>query len=500
MVLETLKRWIAALRQPTGLDLPEGGRSSVEGPLSDRIAGALAGLGTVSPVIDFTMLALLKQLWLTNPDVAQFVANIKHLGNSGHTVVVDAPSAGRAEAAAARLNEAASRIYERGAGVDGLINQYLSQLAWSGALSSEDVVDLAGRRVEQVALVPVEQIRFRFEEGRYVPYQQPGTLAGLSRSPLGLIRLNDNTYRYYAVDTVENSPYAKPPATAAVDAITGPQTDMRDNIKYIAQKLGILGLVSASVTPPPRKPGESEGEYQKRATDYLARVTKALAGNFNKGLLTHFRDQKIEHSNVAADARGAKDVWQINEEQVISGLLGQPAFFGRTDSTTETYADVVYNLLLAMVGNMQRVVKRRQEATYRLDLRLGGVEVDGVSVQFNRAHARDPLKEAQAEASRVDTAIKKAEFGIISPDEAAQELGYESAFDPELLSTQPEAAGSLQRAGSRGAGRAQQSTPVTLRFDRGAQKYKFVPPRYELSAAVEADKHANVIALKKKAA
>jgi len=479
------------------MELPDSGRSSVESTLSDRIGDALNGFGTVSPLIDFQMLSLLKRLWLFNPDMSQFVSNIVYLGNTGHQIVIDAPSSQRAEAAQVRLNEAASRIYDNAAGVDGLFNGYFAQIGWSGALSSEDVVDLRNRRVERVAFVPVEQIRFRFLEGRYMPFQQPNTLAALGRAPLGLIPLNENTYRYYALQTVENSPYAKPPASAAVAAITGPQTDMNDNIKFIAQKLGILGLVSMACTPPKQQPNETITEYQSRAKRYLSAVRDALAPSFKNGLLVHYTDQKLQHGNVASDARGAKEIWQINEEQVMSGLSMQPAFFGRTDSTTETYANVVYNLLLAQVANFQRLVKRRQESTYRLDLRLGGIEVGGISIGFNRAHARDPLAEAQADESRVRTALLKAEKGVISPDDAAQELGYESAFDPELLSTHPEAARALQ-ARMVGAGRASQFS-ATFRFDQSAQRYRFAPSRIELGGApVEADDNTKVIPLKKK--
>jgi hypothetical protein len=497
MIWQTLKNWLASLRRMDGLDLPDTGRSSVE-PLSDRISAALGTLGGVLPVIDFQMLALLKKLWLFNPDLAQFVSNIKNLGNTGHKLIVNAGSMQAAESAVLRLNEAAARLYDIGGGVDGLINAYLVQVAWSGALSSEDVVDFVGRRVDRVVIVPVEQIRFRFVDGRYIPFQMPNMLAAVQGAPLGMIPLNLNTYHYSAIDTVENSPYAKPPATAAVDTITGPQTDMLANIKWIAQKLGILGLVSVACTPPRQLPNETIAEYQTRAKNYLANVRKVMENSFSKGLLVHFKDQEMQHSNVASNARGSRDIWQITEEQVMSGLAMQPAFFGRTDSTTETYADVVYNLLLAQVGNMQRLVKRRQEATYRLDLRLEGLDVDAISVQFNRAHARDPLREAQAEDLHTTTAIRKAQNGIISPDEAAQELGYESAYDPELISAQPAAAAGLQSAGKVGAGRASELA-VTLRFDRSAQKYRFVPPRIELAASVEADA-PNVVTLKKKRA
>jgi hypothetical protein len=496
-MFEGIRNWLASQRRVNGIELPDTGRSSVE-PLSDRISAALGAFGGVAPSIDFQMLALLKRLWIYNPDVSQYVQNITNLGNTGHKLIVDAPSSSAAEAAAMRLNEAATRLYDASGGVDGLINAYLAQIAWSGALSSEDVVDFMGRRVDRVVIVPVEEIRFRFIDGHYAPFQQPRTVASVQKAPLGLIPLNENTYRYLAIQTVENSPYAKPPGTAAVESITGPQTDMRDNIKWIAQKLGILGLVSVACTPPRQQPNETVAEFQTRAKGYLANVRKVMESTFKNGLLVHFKDQQMQHANVASDARGAKDIWQINEEQVMSGLAMQPAFFGRTDSTTETYADVVYNLLLAQVSNMQRLAKRRVEWTYRLDLRLAGIDVDAVSLQFNKPHARDAHKDAQGELIRTQVAILKAEKGIISPDEAAQEMGYESAYDPELISAQPQAATALQGAGKVGAGRASQAT-ATFRFDRSSQRYRFVPQRIELASAVEADS-ANVFSLKKKRA
>lgn len=469
-----------SLRRVGGIELPDAGRSSIE-TTSGNISAYLQSLGSVSPVIDFEILRCLKNLWIFNPDFSQYVANIVNLGNTGHQLTIDTQNSTRAEAALARLNEAASRIYVNGAGVDGLVNAYLAQIAWSGALSSEDVVNFTGKRVEKVVLVPVEQIRFVYEDGDYLPHQQ-GTFIGAQNKTnrFGLIPLNRATYRYYALQTVENSPYAKPPATAAVEAITGMQTDTMDNIKFIARKLGILGLVSVNVTPPPRKPSEAEAEYQSRAKKYLSSVREALESNFNKGLMVTYKDQKVEHANVASDARGSYDIVRVIEEQVMSAFAMQPAFFGRTDSTTETYADVVYNLLLAQVSNLQRLVKRSIERTYRLDLRLGAVDVDGVSVAFGKAHARDPLQEAQAQQVIVQTTLEKARAGIISPDEAAQELGYESAFDPEMLDS-PDVAASLQGVRLTGAESVTRFA-ATFKFDRASQKYRFVNPRIEISS------------------
>lgn len=495
---ERLKIAYGSFRRSGGIDLPELGRSSEE-TLGGAMTAYTTMFGSINPVIDFEMLKTLKFLWLYNPDVSQYVANIVNLGNPGHSLAVDARNDSVAESAVERLNESAARIYTHGVGVDGLLNQYLTSVAWSGAISSEDVVNFAGGRVEKVVLVPVEQIRFRYnaELDDYEPYQQSNTFSpgrdGRNRS-FGLIKLHRETYRYYALQTVENSPYAKPPATAAVEAIVSGQTPIMENIQYMAQKVGLMGLVSASVMPPSRKPMETDAEYQVRATAYLKRVREALS-DFSKGLLVTFRDQRIEHTPVTTGAQGVYDLNRMSEEQVFSGLGAMPGFHGRTDSTTETFADVVYYLLTAQVANMQRIVTRRQERTYMLDLRLGGIDVDGVSVTFDKAHSRNAKGEAETDEIKQRTVFARIEKGLISPDEGAQELGYESWYDMELL-TGPRL--ETPRAGDT----QQKRRTLRMQFHKASQRYRFVPERIEVwSGAGSEGGRGNVLPMnvKKKA-
>jgi hypothetical protein len=451
--------------------------------------------GSVNPVIEFEMLKTLKCFWLYNPDFSQYIANIVNLGNPGHQLSVEARSDSVIESAVTRLNESASRIYTHGVGVDGLLNQYLTSVAWSGAISSEDVVNFAGRRVEKVVLVPVEQIRFRYNKDLeiYEPYQQSNGFGRDREKSLGLIKLNTETFKYYALSTVENSPYAKPPGTAAVEAILNGQVPIMENIRYMAQKIGLLGLVTASVVPPARKPMETEAEYQSRATQYLKNVAKALEGNFHKGLLATFRDQKLEHTNITEGASGVYDLNRMSEEQVFSGLGAMPGFHGRTDSTTETFADVVYYLLTAQVENIQRIVTRRQERTYRLDLRLGGIDVDSVSVTFGKAHSRNAKDEATTEMIKQRTVFEKVKVGLITPDEAAQELGRESWEDPSLLfGTMPQT--------EPARGKTEQRT-LNLQFDKRSQKYRFQPERIEVWTETDLDgTRGNVVPMVKKKA
>jgi hypothetical protein len=305
-LIERFKIAWATFRRLGGVELPDTGRSSVE-TVGASMSAYLESFGSISPVINFEMLKVLKCFSLYNPDFTQYIANVVNLGNPGHQLAVEAANDSIAESAVARLNEASARIYRQGVGVDGLINQYLTSLTWSGAISSEDVVNFAGGRVEKVVLVPVEQIRFRYNKDtdNYDAYQRATNLLQRpeNHSPLGLIPLNPETYRYYALSTVENSPYAKPPGSAAIDAILDGQKPIMDNIRFVAKKFGLLGLVAVSVTPPRRNPGETEPEYNARAKTYLQSISKSLDGNFNKGLVATFADQKVEHTRVATDAR-----------------------------------------------------------------------------------------------------------------------------------------------------------------------------------------------------
>jgi hypothetical protein len=499
-LIERFKIAWATFRRLGGVELPDTGRSSVE-TVGASMSAYLESFGSISPVINFEMLKVLKCFSLYNPDFTQYIANVVNLGNPGHQLAVEAANDSIAESAVARLNEASARIYRQGVGVDGLINQYLTSLTWSGAISSEDVVNFAGGRVEKVVLVPVEQIRFRYNKDtdNYDAYQRATNLLQRpeNHSPLGLIPLNPETYRYYALSTVENSPYAKPPGSAAIDAILDGQKPIMDNIRFVAKKFGLLGLVAVSVTPPRRNPGETEPEYNARAKTYLQSISKSLDGNFNKGLVATFADQKVEHTRVATDAGGVYELNRLSEEQVFSGLGTYPAFHGRTDSTTETFADVVYYLLTAQVGNMQRVVKRRQERTYMLDLRLGGIDVDSVSLNFNKAHSRNALQEAQTEEQRFNTVLEKVKVGLITPDEGARELGEENWFDEEKIfgDAMPPAVPVTNQDNK------QQKRTLTLVFNKQTQQYRYQPERIELigSGAEREDDERVLPFIKKKA-
>lgn len=446
---------------------PKTGRSSIEetGNVFGRMGAFMQDFHGLDPVVPFELLEFLTRIAAVNPDLNHATTNLINLSNNGHTVNIEARTETIMEKAHERLNDRAQNIYTRSAGVDGLINHYIEQIAVTGAISSEDVLTPKLDGVQKVVIVPTPRIRFKLLDGEYKPFQ-------LLRSSGEMIPLHELTYHYYAFRTIENSPYAVPLYLAAIDAILT-QRDMVSNIKFIVRKLGLLGIVALSMMPPPRKASETDKEHADRKQRYLNAVMNDVKKNFFEGLMVKFSDQTLEHHNITGDARGTREVWDMNEEQIASGAGIDPMMIGRSYKSTESFANVVYMFMIREGNNVRRLAKRRMEETYRLDLRLQNIPVDGITFQFNENPARDPLAEAQAQETRERAVIKKAEVGMISADQAAQELGYDSWFEVSRLSPMSASPKSEVVAERR----------YRLRFNRELGRYDFLRERALISTA-----------------
>ncbi len=437
--------------------LPPGGRSSHESGKS-IVGGLNAYLSYwdwVEPMIPPAYLDQITRISVVNPDMHQALSNWVAMGNPGHDIIITGTDDAVARATQ-RLNDKARSLASHTAGIDGLINKYLEQVALSGAISSEDVVTLgANPGVNNVVIVPAGQIRFRRKNGEYVPYQ---VIDGDE------YELNPLTYRYFAHTTLENSPYATPPMLSALEPILD-QRLMKENLQFIIKKFGLFGLVTAAVTPPAREARETAEEHRHRVEEHLKGVLSAFKENFHEGLAVFTDDIKVERTNITTDARGLQDIFRLNEEQVFSGLGSDPAMHGRTYSTTETYARVVYNLLMRHVEGYQRPVKRRIERTYQLDMALAGIPIDALKVHFHRAKSQNPLDDARADEIAWRVASDKMQQGLISPDDAARELGYAQWHDPGNTA----ANAALDQTNT-------EPTTVCLRYDRSSHEYRAYRP------------------------
>ncbi|MCP4215075.1 MAG: hypothetical protein GY765_10475 [bacterium] len=430
--------------------LPPGGQSSEEvKSMSGDLAGMSKYYDIINPYVPVSVLEYLTLLAVVNPNISQAVKNFQNIGNSGHRLVLDKKNT----KAVNRLNEKAKIWYDKSAGIDGWVNHLFNQLCISGPISTEFVLQSDLRGVKSPVTVPAFSVRFKREDGEYKPYQLIGG---------DLIKLNEITYNYLAPTVMANSPYAIPPFTSVLVPIAI-QQKMVKNIDFLMAKAGLLGFLNVRVKPLAEEPGDTPIKTKKRNQQYMEQVNESLKNNFSQGLMVTPDDWDVAFKSLAANAGGIKEIFQLNEEQMFSGLGIDPAMMGRSYSTTETYAGVVYEMHLKSVENMRRLIKRVIERMYYLDLALAGIPVSSVSIRFNDNKKLHPNIDALAKKYDTDIAHKKAEKGVISPTEAAQEMGHDDWFDEKKLNPEPK---------------------MELAWHRGAEEYRLVRPVHNIPATL----------------
>ena len=444
------------------------GQVSVPDPSITNVIGMLTGFYSfANPTFPFEFLEILGPLGIFNPDVSQALSIWVNLGNTGHEVMVDGKNP---EAVLQRLNYLAANVYRTGGGIDALVNHFLRQIPLMGALSGEWVVapNVAEGMVD-VAVVPVKYIRFKYEEGIWAPYQLAPIIN--QGNNLGIVALNPLTYSYSPMQTDDGCPYGIPPFYAALKNIET-QIDATGNIASIIRKMGLLGFLDVALEVPDQRPQESDEAYKARLAQRLKDYAASYKANLSRGVAVHYKDQEIQHNAIGPGAAaGAKQVWEMNEEQIFSALDIPPSMAGRSYSTTETYAEVDYQRLTTKMVNGRRCIKRFIEKGYTLDLLLRGIDAQ-VGVNFHPDSGYKALEQAQAEEYRIKNVLSKRDAGIIDQDTAARELGYDKAAGGIPDAPPPGFFGEAKR----------------FIFNRATGRYAFAPERIVLETPAD-DRH-----------
>jgi len=401
----------------------------------------------------FRFMDILSWLSVYNRDVSQTVKKIVHLGNVGHSLEFSG-SERACESAADELSEFARLRFPNNAGADGFINQQFRQIIVKGALCMEAAPSPGLNEISEVYLVKNNTIRFKWnrDERAYKPFQ----LFGVEEIPL-----NEETFSYIPLYADDESPYAILPFVAALRDIIRQEKQWL-SIDEFTDRWGILGLVHM-VFDLKRGMSESENEFRQRAESQMQKRIAAFTDKMKYGVIGTAKDTEIKHSNVSKNIGQMKEIMQSTHQGITSGLDIDPAILGYTYSTTETYAEMVYMTLVNQIQNIWRIIKRGNEFVYNRHLALRRIPVT-CSMQSKTPPSLSKKDDAEAKKIDQELVLERKREGIISPDQAAMELGYDGAYNQD---------GSP--AGSGGFNR--------LRFDynRERGRYEFTRPFVSLA-------------------
>jgi hypothetical protein len=412
------RRWSSRSYRELRSSLFAGGMSTDRASSAE---GAVYNINQISPGFPIEFIDLIDRLVLVTPDLNQAVKRIVHLAMTGLEFELEDASEAEQDRARLEIKSFLSRH-------PGIINKLVRQVCLTGAVSAEAVPNLNLKGLAELRLVKVASIRFGRvqEEGRLVvrPHQQ---------IQHGYATLNPRQYYYEALETTEDSPYAIPPFIAALENVFI-QRSARESTRSVLAKLGLLGFLHVSRKRGRPRPGDRPEDTANREEEDLKRLRDSAIEKLSKGLVVSYDDVTIQHSAVTGDTRGFDSVWRTNEEQIASGLDIDPAILGRSYSTTETYAGVVFTAFVRKLANLRQPVENFLKFALTLHLRslgfkfsrLHGVWGPDASIDRQADALAEKVRE-ETEQLRIQNALSKVAAGIIDLETAARELGYEKA-------------------------------------------------------------------------
>jgi len=384
--------------------------------LADAFRGYMGDLNWLAAKYPFEWLGVIDQVYRFDPTAKKHALTTIALGNPGHDLEIDAGTEQRAQAALGVCNDLAGRCFPFAGGMDGLMNGLFYQCARSGGLCCEWVPDEGLKQISRAYLVPVRTIRFR--------KVQDGSLEIGQVQDGRFTALNPVQTSYHAVWTEDSNPYPTPPVLAVIERLTSHKRIMT-SIETWFQKLAAMGFLSLIFDRPEAVIGETPEQYRARCRTHLESLTDTVKANLTSGIVLGFDDMKAQFNNTSAGAGGAKQVAQMIDEDLFSGLGRDPVMFGRSFSRTETWSRVAFEELSAEIGNTQLGPKRAVEHGHRLNLALNGFGDVGVSLHFKPTASLDEIRDANARSLDDNRIIGRFTAGLIDYDEARELLGME---------------------------------------------------------------------------
>jgi len=418
--------------RPTKASVPS---TRISRPNNENTYTDIKGKTTfITPGFIAEYIPVIRKLSWVNEDMGLAVNDMVRLTNTGHRIKFDPKVSPEMQSKMRQHLE--DKQIEWGDGVDGmngLINKMIAQIWIAGANSVEWVIANDKKGVKNVALVNPETIVFSWNKKqlRYEPYQKQ-TWAMSGNMGEKFEKLNENTYRYYSINGDTELPYGIPPFLTALNAI-GTQQDMNKNIQYMMKQIGLLGFFETLIQKPGQMDGENEDQYISRLKTFLDNAKKEIIGGIGEGVIVGFLDEHtFKFNSTTKDLGGVDAIYNQNERSIAKGLKYAPEFLSVVGGKgTETGISIVFTKMLSQLTNVQTTIGACLKFGYNLELRLAGFNYENLKVEFLPSTITDELKTQQAEEIKIRNVIAKYGQGVISQQQAADELGYNTPDEEE---------------------------------------------------------------------
>lgn len=208
-----------------------------------------------------------------------------------------------------------------------------------------------------------------------------------------------------------------------------------ENLEKSTSKWPLLGFLSVVMSKFRPAPGTDLKNSQTLQKEFLQKSAKEIEKSIESGLLVGSEGTKIDHHSIASEkSSGLRDVMQVIEEQLSSGMDTDLFILGRPTSVTETYAKVSSKLFLMKGENIRHPVKNFLEKTLTLHLRMKNFRFTRLRASWKEGRPLNPEDDAlarktneEAEKLRTERLISLYNEGVIDLNTLAKEHGLEKA-------------------------------------------------------------------------
>lgn len=377
-----------------------------------------------------------------HPDMSFAVWNFMRISDSGYTLEVrDIETGEPYEEGLQALLYLIKRLslpnierFELSRDFDKVVQQLLLSTIVRGACSLELVLTPKYDNVAFFAPVDPATVSFKFENDRYVPYQDEETLS-----------LDIPTFFYDGLDSIVDDPYGRSPILGALNIIFF-QLQILNDLRQVIHNQGyprfdIKILEEVLLNRMPIHIRNNEEKKQKWLNDKLQEIINMYNNLDPDDSFVHYDSVEIgmagggQHGGALIDP---EKLMNVIDHQIMAGLKTLSTILGRRSTgNTESFAKMEIKLYIKGVEAIQKTVARLLSRALTLALNVMGMQ-GIVTFKFNPIEIRTSMETAQFEQVHLLNCQFKRDQGWIDQNEAAMlAVGHAPVADGPIDNTTP---------------------------------------------------------------
>lgn len=388
-----------------------------------------------------------------HPDIGFAVWNFMRIGDSGYTVHVENIDDGKVNEEGMleiltmieRFSQPNIENFEISRSFDKVIQQLILSTIVRGACSLELVLTPNYDDVAFIATVDPSTVAFKFENDRYVPYQDEETLS-----------LDIPTFFYEGLDEMIDDPYGRSPILGALNTVFF-QMQVLDDLKQVVHNQGyprfdITILEEVLLKRMPITIRNNEEKKQKWLNEKLHEIIEMYNNLEPDDSFVHYDSVEI---GMAGGGKGGvlidpEKLMSVIDSQIMAGLKTLSTILGRRSTgNTESFAKMEIKLYIKGVEAIQKVVERILSRALTLTLNIKGMQ-GVVKFKFNPIEIRTSMETAQFEQVHLINCQFKRDQGWIDQEEASMlAVGHSPVSDTPINNDTPRNADGGQIEGAK---------------------------------------------------